>query len=90
MAYCGEHQIVGNGIDDRRGGSAAVEKYGVVFVDQRCGQQADTTLFRDLFGLLIGDKIVGDAIAAGIGDHIATQQHHGGRFRAEIAADGHF
>ncbi|MNH36785.1 hypothetical protein D3C79_976150 [compost metagenome] len=90
MAHRREGQFIGNSVDNRRGGGAAIEKYRVVFADQRSGEQADTALLRYLLGFLIGNKIVSHAVTAWIGHYIAAEQHHGGRLRAEIAANGHF
>ncbi|MNH19493.1 hypothetical protein D3C79_792330 [compost metagenome] len=85
-----ERQFIGNGIDDRWSGGAAIEKYRVVFADQRSREQADTALLRYLLGFLIGNEIVGHAVTARVGYHIAAEQYHGSRFRAKIAANGHF
>ena len=50
MTDSGEGQLVGDGVDDRRGSGAAVEKHRIVFIDQRRRQQADAPFLRDLFG----------------------------------------
>ncbi len=89
MTHGGEDQLVGDGVDDRRGGGAAVEKHRVVFIDQRRRQQADAPFLRHLLGFLIGNEVVGDAVAARIGHHVAAEQHHRRRFGAQIAANGH-
>jgi len=87
-AHRGELQLIGDEINDKGRGGAAVEKHRVAGLYQPRGEFADTAFLLDVARVLVGYAVIA-GLAADPGDVAAQQAHMLGEV-VEVAAQGHF